>query len=200
MLLGADATGRNVFFVTKEPLVPQDGDAVYDMYSAPIAGGFPYDEPPLPCRGDACQGTLPEAPAPVTPASADLHGDGNVTVRPAPRRSVALVAWSRAEVARAARSGRLTVRVRVPEAGTATALATARISGLNATVARASARARRAATVALRLRLSRRAVSVLRRNGVLPVRVTVRFSKAPGARSRTVALRLPRAATTAKGR
>jgi hypothetical protein len=52
-------SGRDVFFITPQGLVSQDGDGAPDVYDARIGGGFP--SPPAerePCSGDACQGPL----------------------------------------------------------------------------------------------------------------------------------------------
>lgn len=58
-------SGRDVFFVTTEGLVPQDGDGAADVYDARVGGGFaPLPAAPQPCSGDACQGPLTN-PAPL---------------------------------------------------------------------------------------------------------------------------------------
>src|SRR5206468_3327970 len=63
--------GRDVFFVTSDPLLPEDEDALVDLYDARAGGGFaPAAPPAAPCSGDACQGP-PSLPRPAgTPASA----------------------------------------------------------------------------------------------------------------------------------
>ena len=71
-------SGRDVFFVTNEGLVPQDTDGVGDVYDARLGGGFP--PPPAPaeaCAGDACQGPLTN-PAPLlVPGSVSQAPGGN---------------------------------------------------------------------------------------------------------------------------
>lgn len=58
-------SGRDVFFVTSQGLVPQDTDGAPDVYDARIGGGFPVPaSEPERCRGDACQGSLTN-PAPL---------------------------------------------------------------------------------------------------------------------------------------
>jgi LSD1 subclass zinc finger protein len=84
----ADATGDNVFFVTRERLVGWDRDDSYDVYDARVGGGFP--EPPataVPCAGaDACRG-LSHTPAGYSaPTSSEFDGAGNLTSRGARKR------------------------------------------------------------------------------------------------------------------
>ena len=77
LLLGADPSGRNVFFTTRESLVPQDSDTSIDIYDARAGGGFPVPPPrPVECEGDACQSPL-VAPVDTTPASFGFSGSGN---------------------------------------------------------------------------------------------------------------------------
>jgi hypothetical protein len=58
-------SGRDVFFVTTQGLVPQDTDGAPDVYDARLGGGFrPAPSAPQPCAGDACQGPLTN-PAPL---------------------------------------------------------------------------------------------------------------------------------------
>ncbi len=58
-------SGRDVFFVTSQSLVPQDADEFFDVYDARTEQGFPATEAPTqPCSGDACQGPLTN-PAPL---------------------------------------------------------------------------------------------------------------------------------------
>lgn len=58
-------SGRDVFFVTTQGLVPQDVDGQPDVYDARLGGGFaPQPAAVEPCAGDACQGPLTN-PAPL---------------------------------------------------------------------------------------------------------------------------------------
>lgn len=72
------ASGRDVFFVTAQDILPQDSDGLTDIYDARVGGGFP--EPAVPaggCSGDTCQGP-PSVPSLLgAPASAAFHGLGN---------------------------------------------------------------------------------------------------------------------------
>jgi hypothetical protein len=74
----ASASGRDVFFGTRERLVGWDRDGAYDLYDARIGGGLP-EPPPTPpaCSGGTCQGSLATPPAATAPASAGAHGAGN---------------------------------------------------------------------------------------------------------------------------
>jgi hypothetical protein len=82
-------SGRDVFFITPQGLVSQDGDGAPDVYDARLGvRGFP---PPAaerePCSGDACQGPLTN-PAPLlVPGSVSQTPGGNFAA-PASKRTV----------------------------------------------------------------------------------------------------------------
>jgi hypothetical protein len=70
--MDASASGRDVFFLTRERLLGWDTDANYDLYDARVGGGMPEPVRPLPtCSGEACQGT---SAVPVTPGAAASDG------------------------------------------------------------------------------------------------------------------------------
>jgi hypothetical protein len=74
----ASADGRDVFFLTNERLVPQDGDGAIDMYDAREGGGFSSATPP-PCSGEACKPAVTPAPAIYgAPSSATFQGAGDI--------------------------------------------------------------------------------------------------------------------------
>jgi hypothetical protein len=77
VFLGSDATGANAFFSTPQPLAPQDGDLAWDIYDAPIDGGFPLSHT-TPCNGETCQGALSSPPVLEAAASASFSGQGNL--------------------------------------------------------------------------------------------------------------------------
>jgi hypothetical protein len=63
-----DATpdGSNVYFLTKQQLVPQDTDESTDVYDDRELGGLTSQSPPRsepPCEGEDCRGASPGAPA-----------------------------------------------------------------------------------------------------------------------------------------
>jgi hypothetical protein len=74
----ASADGRDVFFLTDEQLVPQDGDGAIDMYDAREGGGFSSAAAP-PCSGEACKPAVTPAPAIYgPPSSATFQGAGDI--------------------------------------------------------------------------------------------------------------------------
>ena len=80
--MDASASGRDMFFATRERLVGWDIDGSYDIYDARVGGGFA--EPVLPqppCVGDACQGPIGGSPVTRIPMSGSLDGAGNVRGR-----------------------------------------------------------------------------------------------------------------------
>jgi hypothetical protein len=91
-LLGSDAAGHNVFFMTADQLVPQDTDTQVDIYDARICEpetGNPCiaePSPPLPpCLGEACHGIPATTPSLLAPGSASFNGEGNIKpAAPAP--------------------------------------------------------------------------------------------------------------------
>ncbi|HTD08621.1 MAG TPA: hypothetical protein VK680_06995 [Solirubrobacteraceae bacterium] len=81
-LIGASASGSDVFFTTVDPLVGQDTDTQVDIYDARIDGGFPAPTAPAGCQGEACQGAAAAQPAFASPASATIAGAGNLVPLP----------------------------------------------------------------------------------------------------------------------
>jgi hypothetical protein len=80
-LLGADASGTDVYFFTTDVLAPQDQNgAVVKVYDARTEGGF-FEVPKTPpCKAsDECHGPGSPAPSPVTIGSTAIAGTGNVT-------------------------------------------------------------------------------------------------------------------------
>ena len=77
IILDASASGNDVFFITRDQLVPQDTDGEYDVYDARVKGGFPAPSPNPPCTGDGCKpGTTPP-PAVPTIGTVTFFGPGN---------------------------------------------------------------------------------------------------------------------------
>jgi hypothetical protein len=84
--LDASESGDDVFFLTRQALVPQQTDEeALGIYDARVDGGFPEPSVPPPCTtADACRAA--SAPAPSifgAPASQTFSGVGNLTP-PAP--------------------------------------------------------------------------------------------------------------------
>ena len=79
----ASASGRDVFFSTRSPLVGWDPNGNYDVYDAREGGGFPEPESREGCVGEACKPpTSPVAPSGSSPASTSFQGAGNVKSGP----------------------------------------------------------------------------------------------------------------------
>jgi hypothetical protein len=76
-LIGIDASGSDVFFVTADKLVGQDTDEAFDVYDARIDGGFPAPTPAPSCSGEACQGPLSDSLAPPLVRSTGIPAVGN---------------------------------------------------------------------------------------------------------------------------
>ena len=77
--LAADSSGANVFFTTRERLVPADVDHLIDLYDAREGGGFPEEDEatPGPCQGESCQPPTASPPASPAPGSQSYQGPGN---------------------------------------------------------------------------------------------------------------------------
>ncbi len=77
-LEGTTEAGGDIFFQTADPLVPQDGDTQRDIYDARVDGGFPFEQSPVGCQGEECQGALAESPTLPSSGSASYSGSGNL--------------------------------------------------------------------------------------------------------------------------
>lgn len=191
IFVGATPSGNDFFFVDHAQLLDSDIDGLPDVYNARVGGGFPPPDAPVQpapgCREDACQG--PGAGPPARPGAESL------TVGPQARQRVVFrVARIGARARRRfARTGRLTLRVRVGERGDLAASVRARIGRRTVRVARDAAEADGAGTFRLTLRLSRAARNALEENGRLRVTIRVTFSEAGAARSTRLLLRAPQA-------
>jgi DNA-binding beta-propeller fold protein YncE len=96
-LLGASASGSDVYFRTADQLLSQDTDTQFDIYDARINGGFPAPTSPSGCEPEGCRGALTGAPGEQTPASALLSGPGNLTPPTPPVSKPKTAAQVRAE-------------------------------------------------------------------------------------------------------
>ncbi len=76
----ASANGDDVFFITRQQLVSQDGDESLDEYDARVGGGFSSLTPPA-CGGEACRPPVSSAPSIYgAPPSATFAGAGNPAI------------------------------------------------------------------------------------------------------------------------
>jgi hypothetical protein len=79
VLLGYDSSGSDVFFMTSDPLIPQDTDTQRDIYDARVDGGFPVSSSSPSCMAGACQGPLSPSPPPLTIGGSDTQAtEGNL--------------------------------------------------------------------------------------------------------------------------
>jgi hypothetical protein len=66
-------SGDDVFFKTRQQLVPGDIDQNIDVYDARVGGGFPQPPPPSICEGvEGCHGPASNSPPFADPASGSL--------------------------------------------------------------------------------------------------------------------------------
>ena len=72
----ASANGSDVFFITRQSLLPEDQDQLVDLYDVRQGGGFPQPSVTA-CTGTGCQGVPGSPPAFATPSSATFNGIGN---------------------------------------------------------------------------------------------------------------------------
>jgi hypothetical protein len=77
--VGMSASGSDIFFLTRTPLVGQDTDQFIDVYDARIGGGFPVPTPEPSCSGEACQGSASPGPALGASGTSSFTGGGNLT-------------------------------------------------------------------------------------------------------------------------
>jgi hypothetical protein len=71
-LIGASASGNDVFILTRGRLVTQDLNGNMDVYDARVNGVTVAQEVP-PCEGEACRGPVPSVPAPKSPGSSTFE-------------------------------------------------------------------------------------------------------------------------------
>jgi hypothetical protein len=77
--LAVDATGKNVFFTTRDQLVLKDKDELVDLYDAREGGGIASETETArsECQGEACQPAV-SPPNDPTPGSSTFEGAGNL--------------------------------------------------------------------------------------------------------------------------
>jgi hypothetical protein len=82
----ASEGGNNVFFLTRQRLVPEDTEEeVHVIYDARVGGGFPSEASPPPCATtDSCRTPVSSQPAIYgAPSSQSFSGAGNLVPLPA---------------------------------------------------------------------------------------------------------------------
>lgn len=181
--------GNSIFFVTSESLVPHDTDGGYpDVYVARAGGGFSAPPAWAPCAGDDCQGSPSIAPTFQIPGSELIAPEEAASRAPSRTATVRVLKPTKLTLRRAAKSGRIALRVRVSAAGTIRAVGRSRIGARNRIVARTTRAVARGRTLRVPLRLTAVARRQLARRGVLTVRTVVRFSAARGTASAVLRL------------
>lgn len=173
----ASVDGRDVFFRTTERLVGRDTDRNIDVYDARVGGGIAAQDAVVetrPCVGEACRPRPSAPPQAAQPSSAAFQGPGDPPAPAATTSRFTVRKPTRAQRRRLAKTGRLTLSVKVTRPGrvSVTARATVRRRHVS-TVARGKATAARARTVRITLRLSRATRKALakRRHPVLTLHV-----------------------------
>jgi hypothetical protein len=74
-LLGASASGDDVFVISRAQLTPEDHDETYNVFDVRVGGVQPVSPPA--CTGTGCQGIPATPPVFATPPSVTFSGVGN---------------------------------------------------------------------------------------------------------------------------
>jgi DNA-binding beta-propeller fold protein YncE len=84
----ASLSGGDAFFFTRDRLVPQDGDGIYDLYDASADGGLAAQHavPAPPCEGDSCRTSGTSSAGEAGAASATFFGPQKTSQRPPCRK------------------------------------------------------------------------------------------------------------------
>ncbi len=184
---GNDRAGRNVFLTTRDSLTWQDVDAVADVYAARVGGGIPEPPEVVVCGvlGGVCQTGAGGSPDRAAPA----RGAGGANASPGAWKKVGIRGLGRKARRRAARTGRMRVRVSTNSAGVLVLGARVTLGGRSRKVAGARRRMGRPGSAVVGLRLNARARRVLGRGDRLRVVLRVALE---GARTRKATVLLKR--------
>jgi hypothetical protein len=170
--------GKNIFVITRQALVASDRDAAeYDLYDVRVGGGFlEPPAPPEPCHNDDCRGTPTPQPSAPSPSSMQSAGAGNLL----PAKVVKKLSLSRLTAAQRsslARTGKVSLSVRVTGGGKLSVRARGKISGSRKTLGSFSDTVLRkaATTVKATVTLSKAARRELSRRGRLSVTLEARL-------------------------
>jgi hypothetical protein len=91
----SSASGRDIFLVTRAPVLPGLQYDTYKLYDVREDGGFGTNDEGAACSGEACRGSASNPASVQIPGSSIFSGPGNfsppapVTIRPARRKSTA---------------------------------------------------------------------------------------------------------------
>jgi hypothetical protein len=174
---GISDDGQDVFFLTRDSLLPVDTDGgEMDVYDARRGGGLAAQQvvPAEPCSGEECK-PPPASTAFTPPGSADFSGKGNLEGEAAAAFVVKPISASARR--KLARTGKATLLVRVSEGGRVSVEALAKFGKRTRKVGSDSKRAKKAGTVRLHLKLSKAARSRLRETGRLKLTIRVSYSE-----------------------
>ena len=173
----ANPNGNNVFFATRDQLVPQDTDGQQDLYDARVDGGFPAPSPLPPCTGDGCLPGATPPPAPPTIATVTFVGPSNPKPTSSKSKSKARVTVLSKVVAK---GFRFSIQVRVPATGRLTA------SGKGLKTMTKSVNGGRTYKLTLGLTAAKRRALEKKHKGRYRVVVHLRYRSAAGSSSATV--------------
>ena len=98
----ASVSGDDAFIDTSQPLVAEDGDALYDIYDARVDGGIAaQNERPGSCQGEGCLPPVSPPPVLQAPISEVLSGSGNLTPPSEPKSAGAVLGAKAKKLTRA---------------------------------------------------------------------------------------------------
>jgi hypothetical protein len=170
---------KNVVVVTRSALVAADQDAEeFDVYDVRVDGGF-LTPPPLrdPCRGDDCQGPAAPQVRPAEPGSSRVTSPGNVPMAKVVKK-VGMSRLTASQRSTLARTGKVTLSVRVTGGGTVSIRGRGRVGGKTTTVGRGSGGVLKRATTTAKVtfRLTTAAQRELSRKHRLSLTLQTRLS------------------------
>jgi hypothetical protein len=168
---GMSASGSDIFFFTRTPLVGQDTDSLIDVYDARIGGGFPAPTPEPSCSGESCQGAPSGPPSLGSSGTSSFTGGGNVT--PGSTSFPALAEAGKVSIAKySVKGSTISLSVKTPTKG--------RVSASGSGVATMKRSVSTSGTYVLKLTLTRAGKASLRKGHRLKIEIKVAFTPASG--------------------
>ena len=168
-LIGMDASGADIFFVTAGRLVGQDTDEITDIYDARIDGGFAKPVPPPGCSGETCQGSLSSSLVPPMLGSTSAPAIGNAP----PPTSHTAVSATKVDITRhSVKGSTITLTIKAPGEGRIS------VSGFGLRTVRDSVA--KPGSYTLRLTLAKVGKAALRRHHRLKMKIEVAFTTTSG--------------------
>jgi hypothetical protein len=185
------SSGRDVYFETTARLVSTDVDSVFDIYDARVDGGFDLSGSPA-CSGDACQSPPSVPPPPSQTGSTSSTGQAG-PLQTTPAFTVGKL--TARQLKRVVSTGKVLLSVTTNASGVLSAQATATFAQRPGTVGSAKRTVTKAGTLSLSLPLSKKARAELRSKHKLTVKVLVRQDNVAIARTVSLKLTQPKAAS-----